>query len=66
MYISVADTNDKILANFQGPTLHYNILMPLRCSSVYCTNLVYIYEFERINYDSRQELTYSGKLLIGR
>lgn len=65
MYITVADTSDKILANFQGPTLHY-ILMPLRCSSVYCTNLVCIYEFERINYDSRQELTYNGKLLIGR
>lgn len=69
MYLTAADTSDKILVNFQGPTLHY-ILRPLRYSSIYCTNLVciyiYIYEFERINYDSCQELTYNEKRLIGR
>jgi len=68
MYFTAADTSDKILANIQGPTLHY-ILRPLRCSSVYCTNhvyIIYMYEFERINYDSCQELTYNEKRLIGR
>lgn len=40
MNFTAADTSDEILANFQGPTLHYNILMPLRYSSVYYMYIV--------------------------
>lgn len=40
MNFTAADTSDEIHANFQGPTLHYNILMPSHAAAVY----IYLYK----------------------